>query len=276
MEGIPDDRSKEQSRLRKLVSTLIAAAVMAAKWGALILSKVKFAGVALTMLISVGAYTIFFGWEFAVGLVLLLLVHEYGHVIQLRREGIRATAPRFIPFLGAYIGMKEMPKNAAAEARVGLAGPVAGALASLVPLIIYWETGSTFWRGLAYFGFFLQLFNLAPVLPLDGGRAMAALSTKVWIAGWLGMVALAIYTLSPIIFLIVLLGGFELSRRWKLRHQPEQQAYHRVSLRTRVAVGLVYLGLVGISGYATVKLYAPNSLHAVTNSSHIASVSNQP
>ena len=270
LEGVPcTSTKKEQSRVRKFISSLIAAAVAALKWGALILSKIKFAGVALTMLISVGAYTIFFGWEFAVGLVLLILVHEYGHVFQLRREGVPASAPRFIPFLGAYIAMKSMPENAAAEARVGLAGPIAGSLAALIPLLIYAETGSPFWRGLAYFGFFLQLFNLAPVLPLDGGRAMAAISSKVWVIGWLGMVALAVYTLAPILFLIVLLGGFELHRRWKIRHQPQQQRYHQVPFRTRVAIGCVYLLLVLASGYATVELYAPASIHAA-ETSHVS------
>ena len=148
---------KPKRTLRGIVSAIVAAVAASFKWILLIFSKIKFLGVALTMLISIGAYTLFFGWEFAIGLVLLLLVHEYGHVIQLRREGIKATAPRFIPFLGAYIGMKEMPADAAAEARVGLAGPVFGTIASLVPLIIYLKTGSDFWRGLAYFGFFLQI-----------------------------------------------------------------------------------------------------------------------
>jgi Zn-dependent protease len=257
---------KEHSRLRKALGSAAAAVAAAVKWGVLIFSKLKFAGVLLTMLISVGAYTIFFGWEFAVGLVLLLLVHEYGHVIQLHREGVAATAPRFIPFLGAYIGIKELPKDAAAEARVGLAGPIAGSLAALVPLFIYAETGSSFWRGLAYFGFFLQLFNLAPVLPLDGGRAMAAISTKVWIAGWLGMLALALYTLSPIIFLVLIFGAFELRHRWGTRHQIDKQRYHQVRARTRLLIGCVYLILVLGCGYATVSLYDPASIHAAESS----------
>ena len=80
------------------------------------------------MLVSIAAYALIWGWKFAVGFVLLLLVHEMGHVIQLRREGIKASAPMFIPFLGAVVAMKEMPKDAAAEARVGLAGPVLGSL----------------------------------------------------------------------------------------------------------------------------------------------------
>ena len=108
-------------------------------------------------------------------------------MIQLRREGIKASAPMFIPFLGAVISAKSMGEDAAAEARVGLAGPVLGTLASLVPLGIWLPTGSDFWRALAYIGFFLNLFNLLPVVPLDGGRAMAALSPRSgsWVSrGW--------------------------------------------------------------------------------------------
>src|SRR3712207_489439 len=161
------------------------------------------------MLVSIGAYSLLFGWPFAVGFVLLLLVHEMGHVIQLRREGVPATAPLFIPFLGAVVGMKRMPDDAAAEARVGLAGPVLGAVGCLVPLGIYLATGSEFWQALAFVGFFLNLFNLLPVLPLDGGRAMAALSPWMWAIGFALFVAAAIAFPSPIILLIVLFGGFE-------------------------------------------------------------------
>ena len=107
-------------------------------------------------------------------------------MIQLRREGIKASAPMFIPFLGAVVTAKSMGDDAAAEARVGLAGPVLGTLATLVPLGIWLATGNEFWQALAYVGFFINLFNLLPVLPLDGGRAMAALSPWVWLAGYAG------------------------------------------------------------------------------------------
>jgi Zn-dependent protease len=175
--------------------------------------------------------------------VLLLLVHETGHAIQLRREGMKATAPVFIPFLGAYIGMKEMPKNAAVEARVGLAGPVLGSIGCLVPLALYAATGNNLFRALAFIGFFLNLFNLLPIVPLDGGRAMAAISPKVWILGFAGLVAGAVFFPNPIILLIVLFAGLEGWRRWRARKSPEMQEYHRVSRGTRIAVAAVYIGL---------------------------------
>ena len=150
----------------------------------LLLPKLKLFTTSASMLVSMGAYALIWGWQFGVGFVLLLLIHEMGHVMQLRREGIPASAPMFIPFLGAMVAMKEMPKDAAAEARVGLAGPVLGSLGALIPLALYGLTGDELFKALAFVGFFLNLFNLLPVLPLDGGRAMAALSPAMWIVGF--------------------------------------------------------------------------------------------
>jgi Zn-dependent protease len=234
------------SRFRKRLTGILAAiAVLLAKAKALIflLPKVKLLTTFGSMLVSIAAYGLLFGLPFAAGLVLLLLLHEIGHVIQLRREGIKASAPMFIPFLGAVISAKSMGKDAAAEARVGLAGPVLGTVASLIPLAIWLLTGSDFWRALAYIGFVLNLFNLLPVVPLDGGRAMAALSPAVWLVGLAGLVGLAIFYPSPIIFLILIFGGMESWRRWKARATPEGRSYYAIPARTRVLVGSTYLGL---------------------------------
>ncbi len=171
------------------------------------LPKLKLFTTSASMLVSIVAYQLIFGWPFAVGFVLLLLLHEMGHVIQLRREGVEASAPMFIPFLGAVISAKSMGKDAAAEARVGLAGPILGTIATLVPLGIWLATGDEFWQALAYIGFFLNLFNLLPVVPLDGGRAMAALSPWVWFAGFAGLIVLTFFFPNPILLLVILFGG---------------------------------------------------------------------
>jgi Zn-dependent protease len=267
-----ETETRRRGPLRRAFGGIAAAVIAAAKWGALLLSKVKFATVLISMLVSIGAYTLLWGWEFAAGFVVVLLIHEYGHVFQLRREGIRATAPIFIPFLGAVVGMRELPKNAAAEAKVGLAGPIAGTVASLVVLAIYAITGAEFWRALAYAGFFLQLFNLAPVLPLDGGRAMAALSTRIWLLGWLGMVAAAVIVTvdagvgrAVILYLIALLGGRELLRRRRLRGTAASEAYHQVAPRTRLLIGLTYLVLLFGTGAATVSLYIHETVSDASN-----------
>ena len=118
--------------LKRIWGPLAAAGLLLAKLGTkakailLLLPKLKLLTTSGTMLVSIAAYALIWGWTFAVGFVLLLLVHEMGHVLQLRREGIEASAPMFIPFLGAVISAKSIGDDAAAEARVGLAGPVLG------------------------------------------------------------------------------------------------------------------------------------------------------
>src|SRR5436190_23927907 len=116
------------------------------------------------MLVSVAAYSLIWGWTFAAGFVVLIFIHEMGHVLQLRREGVKAGAPLFIPFMGAVIGMKQLPKDAAAEARVGLAGPVLGSVGALLEIGIWQATGNVLWEGLAFIGLLMILFNLTTVL----------------------------------------------------------------------------------------------------------------
>src|SRR5262249_44912968 len=216
------------------------------------LPKLKLLSTSASMLVSVVAYQLIFGWAFAVGFVLLLLLHEMGHVVQLRREGVEASAPMFIPFLGAVISAKSLGEDAGAEARVGLAGPILGSLATLVPLGIWLATGGDFWRALAFLGFFLNLFNLLPVLPLDGGRAMAALSPWVWFAGLAALVALMIVFPNPILLLVIILGGMESWRRWQARNTPEGRAFHKIPKRTTILVAATYLLLVAaLAGGAT-------------------------
>jgi Zn-dependent protease len=236
----------ERKSMRNRVGGILAAvAVFLGKFKAvlLLLPKLKILSTSGTMLISVAAYSLIWGWKFAFGFVVLLLIHEMGHVIQLRREGIKATAPLFIPFMGAFVGMKQLPDNAAAEARVGLAGPVLGSIGCLIPLALFEATGNDFWKALAFTGFFLNLFNLLPVLPLDGGRAMAALSPWMWFVGFGLLIAATFLFPNPIMLLILLLGGMETLRRWRTRKTPASEAYHRVTRGQRIAVAVVYLGL---------------------------------
>jgi Zn-dependent protease len=233
-------------RARGAIATALAVIVGAAsklKGLLLLLPKLKLLTTSGSMLVSIGAYALIWGWQFAVGFVLLLFAHEMGHVIQLRREGVPASAPMFIPFLGAVVGMKRLPDDAAAEARVGLAGPVLGSVACLIPLALYGATGNHLFQALAFTGFFLNLFNLAPVLPLDGGRAMAALTPWMWLVGFAILLAVGIAFPNPIVILILVLGGLETYRRFKQRKNPTQQAYYRVPPKTRLLVAAVYVGL---------------------------------
>src|SRR5438270_3592886 len=213
-------RDPGQSWLRRTFGPILAALVaLVAKFKAivLLLPKLKLLTTAGTMLVSIAAYAWLWGFPFAAGFVVLLLVHEMGHVIQLRREGIKASAPMFIPFLGAVIGARSLGENATAEARVGLAGPILGSIGSAACILIWHATGNDIWRALAFTGFFLNLVNLLPVVPLDGGRAMAAMAPWMWFVGFAGLVALALIFPNPIIFIIVVFGGLETYKRWQLR-----------------------------------------------------------
>jgi Zn-dependent protease len=246
------------SIIKRWLAPLAAVGILLAKFKgfALLLLKVKFLGTALTMLVSIGAYALLFPVWFAVGIVVLIWVHEMGHVVQLRREGIPASAPMFIPFLGAFVAMKQMPKDALAEARVGLAGPVLGTLGGLATLGLYALTGDALFLGLAYFNFIINLFNLAPLLPLDGGRAVGAMSPIFQVLGLVVMVAL--FFVAPIMVFIALLGLPELWHRWKTRNTPEGKAYYDLPLRQRVVVGVVYLGLIVVLGLLTGATFEPD------------------
>src|ERR687894_1135938 len=239
------------STIKRLAAPLVAIGLLLVKFKSLLLLllKVKFVGTALTMLVSIGAYALLFPVWFAVGLVVLIWVHEMGHVLQLKREGIEASAPMFIPFIGAFVAMKQIPKDALAEARVGLAGPVLGTLAGIATLGLYAATQNPVFLGLAYFNFIINLFNLAPLLPLDGGRAVGAMSPVFQFLGLVTMVGL--FFVAPIMVFIALLGLPELWHRWKTRHTPKGRAYYDIPVRYRVAVGVVYVGLILVLGLLT-------------------------
>jgi Zn-dependent protease len=213
-----------------------------------LLTKVKFLATFGTGLVSLVAYASIWGFQFAAGFVLLLFVHEMGHVIQLRREGIKASAPMFIPFMGAVISSRSLGDNALAEARVGLAGPILGSVGAVACVGLWHATGNDLFRALAYFGFFLNLFNLIPVVPLDGGRAMAAMAPWMWFVGFAALIPLVFVLNSPFLLLILLLAGWELRRRWQRRESrdPHEAAYYRVKPVDRALVAAVYLALIAL------------------------------
>jgi len=247
----PEQQQERESLFKRAGSLLLVIGAVLLKFGKialLFLGKAKFLVTSGSMLVSVAAYSLIFGWTFAVGFVLLLLVHEMGHVIQLRREGIEASAPLFIPFLGAVVAAKSLGGNALAEARVGLAGPVLGTLGTLALLPIWLATGSDFWQALIFTGLFLNLFNLLPISPLDGGRAAAAMSPWLWLVGVFGMVVLVFAAPNPIIVLIAIVAVYQTYTRFKaLRSGGEEiQEYYRVKPRHRLMVAGVYLGLIAV------------------------------
>jgi Zn-dependent protease len=255
----PTSRWRELAK--KLWAPIAAIAFLVWKLKAVALAAFKFKifTTSASMLVSVAAYSWIWGWRFALGFVLLLLVHELGHVAELRRQGVPTSAPLFIPFLGAVVGMKQMPKDAWREARVALAGPILGSMGAAG----VWAAGealdSELLVALAFVGFFLNLFNLAPIVPLDGGRAVAALHPAIWGIGLLLLVGLTIVAPNPILLLILLLGSLELWRRWKSRNDPDARTYYRIPAWQRAVVGVTYVGLAGVLALAMSATYVERS-----------------
>jgi len=193
-----------------------------------------------TMLLSIGAYAIEWGWLFALGFVLLMFVHEMGHAVAMRAEGIPAGAPVFIPFVGAFIAMHGQPRDAAVEARVAIAGPVVGSLAAWAVLGAGLALEQRLLLALGHTAVLLNLFNLVPVPPLDGGRIAGAFTRTYWVIGYaLGIVALLV-TWSPLLLIVLVVGLWTLVQRWR----NPVPGYDALPPRQRPLIALAYAALV--------------------------------
>jgi len=219
----------------KLLLTLLAAGK---------LGKVLLSGG--TMLLSVIAYAFVFGWRYAAGFVGLLLVHELGHYLSARQRGLDVGLPTFIPFVGAWVELKEQPHEVETEAWVGLAGPLLGSLGALACYFWARETDSRLLLALAYAGFFLNLFNLIPLSPFDGGRVTAVLSPRIWLLGAPVLVGLFLWRPSPLLVLMAVLAAPQLVKAWKFDPEaPENAAYYATTAETKLTYAMSYIGLLG-------------------------------
>ncbi len=233
------------SLLKKLAAPIIALGVLLMKFKAaiLVVFKLKLFTTAGSMVVSIGAYAMLWGWRFGLGFVLLLLVHEMGHALEARHQGLPVSAPVFIPFLGAAILLREMPHNAWREARLALAGPLIGSLGAALCWGLASAYHSDLLLALAYVGFFLNLFNLLPVVPLDGGRVVVALHPAIWIAGFAALAGLVILAPNPILLLVLILAAYELYQRWSTRHETREHEYYKVKSWQRTVIAVGYFGL---------------------------------
>jgi Zn-dependent protease len=235
------------AKLKKVLVPLGVLAVLLSKFKGLLFLAFKFLPVLLktggTMLLSIWAYAQAWGWRFALGFVLLIFVHECGHLLAAKRLGLKVGAPVFIPFMGAIIALKDAPRNAWIEAQVGVGGPLLGTVGAALCYGAYLLTGNGLFAGLAYTGFFLNLFNLAPVGMLDGGRIVTALSPWLWIVG----IAVVVYLLlAQFNFILLLIFLTSLPRVFSLfrRRTAEEARYFEVSPSQRWVMGAVYFGLL--------------------------------
>ncbi len=195
-----------------------------------------------TMLLSVFAYALFFGWRYAVGLVILIFIHEMGHFMAARQCGLKVGAPTFIPFLGAWIDLKEQPMNAETEAFVGLAGPMLGSLGAFVFYMIGKSTGSAMWMALAYAGFVINLFNLLPLSPLDGGRIVSVVSPKIWLLGVPLLAALFFWHPSPLLILVAIMAAPQIWAVLTNKDMPNAR-YYQAPAKVRITYAVHYLVL---------------------------------
>jgi len=179
-----------------------------------LLTKAKFllfgltkVGTVLSMLAAAGVYWTLWGWKFAFGVVGSIYVHEIGHVAALRRYGIRASAPMFLPGIGAMIRLRQHPATVGEDARVGLAGPIWGLGAAITAYALYLATNAPIWAAIAHFGAWVNLFNLLPLWQLDGGRGFRALTRRErWIATG-ALVAIWLATAEPLLVLLAVVAA---------------------------------------------------------------------
>lgn len=235
--------------MKKRTAGLLAAmALILGKFGGKLWALVKVLALAkgpvLTMLLTIVTYALFLGWPFAVGFVFLLFIHEMGHVIAIRWKGGEASLPYFIPFLGAFVRLRTQFHDPRDDAFVGIAGPIAGTLAAIACWGVYGWNGSVLMLFLSYVGFFLNLFNLLPVYPLDGGRVARAIHRKLWGAGLAVAAGIAVMRPNLVMFLILIFGFMEF---WRMRKVPDRW----IPTASRVRYGLLYFGLVAFLAAAS-------------------------
>lgn len=215
----------------------------------LILKSAKFGKALLmsgSMLLSLFIYMKLYGLPFAAGFIILMFVHEMGHYIAAKQRGLDVSIPMFIPFVGASIVMKHQPHNVETEAYVALAGPLVGTLGALAFYFIGRDQGSDQMLSLAYSGMILNLFNMIPISPLDGGRVTAVLSPRIWFAGAPLLIALYLYQHNPLLILIGIMALPQLNRAWHYNPKaPENQAYYAIGMEQRVFYMAYYLLLTG-------------------------------
>ncbi len=201
-----------------------------------------------TMLLSIGVYAFIFGIWYAVGFVLLLLVHEMGHYVVARRLGMNVGLPTFIPFVGAWIELKEQPLSVEQEAKIAFAGPFYGTLGAVLALALALNQGSALLMALAYAGFFLNLFNLIPISPFDGGRIVAILSPRVWLIGLPILLGVFLLIPSPMFLIILILLAptiyGALRSAWRREVPEHNPRYYEVPLEARIRYGSYYVLLL--------------------------------
>jgi Zn-dependent protease len=252
----PHHYSPAPSRSNTSVLGWLTSAVLAVwavvKYGLVFLVKIPAFATLFSALISVGAYALFYGPWFAVALVVMILVHEMGHVVEIRRQGMRATAPVFIPFLGAAIFQREHPTSAVNQAKIGIAGPIAGTIGATAAFLLYGSTQNPIFLLAATLGFLLNLINMLPVWQLDGAWVLAPVSPWFQVAGLAAIALLAVvfHFVSVLLIIIAVLGIGSAQAAFRNARNPY---YTSVPTRSRLALFGAWLALVLYLGVMTLQ-----------------------
>ena len=239
-----------------LWATLVAGLAFLAKFKFILvfLKLGEFGSTLISMFVMIWIYAAAFGWAFGVGFVALLFVHKMGHYIMARKLGIDISAPLFIPFVGAVISMRQAPKDVITEAKIALGGPVLGSLAAMLCLLLYYVGGQDIFLALTYMGFMLNLFNLIPMYPIDGGRIVSAISPKIWFVG-IPITAMVAYKFfNPILFIFIVFGIIQAVNQYK---NPNKE-YYKVELSTRLTFATFYFGLIILLGIGMYYIHSSN------------------
>jgi Zn-dependent protease len=248
----PEPNQGSRRGLGGWLGGVLAAAWAFVKFGGLLIFKIPAAGTLISLVISFGGYALFYGPWFAVALVTMIFVHEMGHVVEIRRQGMQATAPIFIPFMGAAIFQRSHPTSALKQAEIGIAGPIAGTIGATAAFALYGSTHQPVLLLAALIGFYINLFNLIPVWQLDGAWILAPVSKWLQVAGY-GMIvvaALFLHFVSPLLIIVAVLGIPSLIQRFRSASDPY---YTSVPAPARWAMGGAWLALVIYLGFASLQ-----------------------
>jgi Zn-dependent protease len=248
----PSPRQNNRGAFGWLGSALLAIWAVV-KYGGLVLLKIPAFATLFTALISLGSYALVFGsWWAGVAVVVMIFVHEMGHVVEIRRQGMQATAPIFIPFLGAAIFQRSHPTDALHQAEIGIAGPIAGTIGATVAWLLFGSTHEPIFLFAAWFGFLINLLNLLPVWQLDGAWILAPVSPWFQVAG-LVMIGIAVLVFHFVSVFLIIVAVFGISTMLAGFRNARNPYYTSVPSGARWALGAAWLALVLYLGLMTLQ-----------------------
>lgn len=246
----PNNKNSQPGKKNPLwVLAPIAVFILAkGKWILSLLKFGKFGGAITSMLIFTGTYALLYPVSFAIGLLVMIFIHEMGHVIAAKHKGLPVSAPIFIPFMGAFINMKRNPRDAATEAYIGYGGPLLGTIGATITFALGVWLDYPVLYSVAYIGFLINLINLVPIHPLDGGRISVAITRWLWLVGLIGGLGLVIYLQSIILGFIWVMFAWELYNKYVKKKKKTSRSEYITSTDYYLSEEKFYQGLTYIPG----------------------------